>query len=141
MSQSAASLHYGRAGSAASIRLMVLSVILWAVGVLTIRLAAPLGVFSPGFSIVLMLATIPLAWQTVDLAVRLAGRDSPLLAVATLVSMPALLLDGLAMTWTPGIYGPAALPLRAEAAWLLWFVGISLAVALLRQMRQTERPD
>ena len=73
MSQSAAHLHYGRAGTAASIRLMVLSVVLWAVGVLAIRLAAPLGTFSPGFSIVLMLAPVPVAWTRVQAGDRVAG--------------------------------------------------------------------
>ena len=128
---------YGRAAAPASVRLMALSAMLWGVGVATIRLAAPHGLFAPAFSAVLFAATVPLAWFTVDLAVRVAGRHTPLLATATLVSMPALLLDGVAITWAPGLYGPAALPLRAEAAWLLWFVGVSLAMALWRQMRQS----
>ncbi len=122
-------------------RLTVLSAVLWAVGVLTIRFAAPFGLFSPGFSLALMLATIPLAWLTVDLAIRVAGQNAPLPWVAAMVSMPALLLDGVAIMWAPGLYGPAAMPLRAEAAWLLWFVGVSMAVALWRQMRQTAQAD
>ncbi len=132
-----ADLEYDRAAMPASVRLMALSATLWAVGVATIRLAAPFGLFAPAFAPVLFAVTVPLAWLAVDLAVRVAGPHTPLPAAATLVSMPALLLDGLAITWAPGLYGPAALPLRAEAAWLLWFVGVSLAVALWRQMRHT----
>ena len=126
---------YGRATHAASVRLLLLSVVLWAVGVITIRLAAPLGMFAPRLAPLLFLATVPLAWATVDLARRVAdGRHGLFEATAT-TCVPALLLDGLALTWAQPIYGLAALPLQAPAAWLLWFVGVSLAVAMWQRMR------
>ena len=78
---------------------------------------------------------MPLAWATVDLARRIAGGRTALLEATAVACIPALLLDGLALTWAQPIYGAAAMPLQGPAAWLLWFVGVSLAVALWRQMR------
>ena len=135
MSGMAVNHDYERANPASSAKLLVLSVVLWIVGVATIRLVAPCGRCAPRVGAGLFLATVPVAGATGDVAKRVAGGRVPLLQATTVASVPALLLDGLALGWAPAIYGPAAMPLQAPAAWLLWFVGVSLAVALWRQMR------
>jgi hypothetical protein len=112
-------------------RLSALSVGLWGIGVLSVHFAAPHGAFTPRFAAVLLLATIPMAWLTVRLAVRTSGlTPARIMETAALVSMPALLLDGLALTWVPAFYSIDPGEQRAAAAWLLWFVGVSLAVAI-----------
>ena len=128
---------YERAGSSASLPLIGLSVALWALGVAMIRLAAPFGMFARHLAAPLFLATIPMAWLTVDLAGRVAAGRLGVLEATAVVSAPALLLDGVALTWAPALYGVAAAPLQAPAAWLLWFVGVSLAVASARRLRHT----
>jgi hypothetical protein len=112
---------------------MALGAGLWAVGVLAIHQLAPFGVFLPDAGAILLLAALPMAWLTVRLAVRVAGEagPDPLTAVA-IVSAPALLLDGLALTWAPSIYAGSAGEQRAAGAWLLWFVGVSLLIAIAR---------
>jgi len=115
------------------VRLSALSVGLWVVGVLAVHFAAPFGVFGAPFAAILLIATIPLAWLTV----RLAGRFSPgrIVEAVALASMPALVLDGLALTWMPAVYSVDAGEQRAAAAWLLWFVGVSLAIAIWKSFR------
>ena len=117
------------------IRLLLLSVVLWAAGVVTIRVLAPTGWLTSGLSWLVLPATIPLVWLTLRLAMRIAGGMDPVL-VAAFVSMPALLLDGLAFSYVPFLYGAAEDERRAGAAWLLWFVGVSLALALLRGVKK-----
>ena len=126
----------GRAAFPPLARLFVLSVVLWGVGVAFIREAIPFGLFSAAASFALLAATLPVAWLTVRLARRVAGPGTTPFEAVALVSMPALLLDGLALTWAPAAYGPAGTSLRIPAAWLLWFVGVSLAVAVSAERRR-----
>ncbi len=137
---SAADLPYRHMIRVASAPLLGLSVVLWGLGVLAIRFGAPLGLFAPTPLAILFLATVPLAWSTVNFAARLTGRRLASLTAAAQASMPALLLDGLAIAWAPGLYGVDAQPVLAHiGAWLLWFVGICLAVALLWDARLATR--
>ena len=123
------------------LRLCVLSVLLWCAGVAAIRLALPLGVFTAGPAAwALLAATIPLAWLCLRLCVRIAGgAGAHIVDVAALVSAPALLLDGVAMSLAPWLYGPIEAGRRAGAAWVLWFVGATLALAFVQASRQASR--
>ena len=123
------------------LHLCALSVLLWCVGVAAIRLAVPYGVFAAGpASWALLAATLPLAWLCLRLCVRVAGgAGAEVVGVAALVSTPALLLDGVAMTLLPWLYGPLEAGQRAGAAWVLWFVGATLALAFLQASRQASR--
>jgi hypothetical protein len=53
-----------------------------------------------------------------------------------LVALPAALLDGIALTWLPGLYAGNATDQRAAGAWLLWFLGASFAAALAMSHRR-----
>ncbi len=121
------------------IRLMALGAGLWGIGVLTVHEAAPLEIFSPWFSGALLLLTVPVTWLTLRLVRRVAGRDCPDPFVAMgIASVPALLLDGVALTWMPTLYSAVEPQQRAAAAWLLWFVGVGLALSLIVPMRQRD---
>lgn len=117
-------------------RLSAVSVGLWGVGVLAVHFGAPLGVFTAPFAAVLLAATVPMAWGTVRLAGRVGGlAPARIVEAVALGSMPALVLDGLALTWMPAFYSVTAGEQRAAAAWLLWFVGVSLAIAVWKGSR------
>jgi Family of unknown function (DUF5367) len=80
----------------------------------------------------LYLLTVPVVWLTIESVARLGklSRLKTLMAVVIL-NFTATLLDGVAMAWLPSIYGlPASAHLLA-AAWLLWFVGVSLYLSLM----------
>lgn len=78
----------------------------------------------------LFLVTIPASWVSTLFCLRFGGatKESAIPAVA-LMSIAALLLDGIAFAWFPGAYGNDATVTRFGAAWLLWAVGIFLTVA------------
>ena len=84
----------------------------------------------------LFAATLPLVWLTLRLGRRVAGWDADVLLVAAWLSMPALLLDGAAFSAAPWLYGADEAARRAGAGWLLWFVGVSLALAFYQSSRQ-----
>jgi len=117
------------------VRLCALGVGIWVVGVVSAHLAAPFGMFTAGFAPALLITTVLAAWLCVRLVKRVSGRANLLEAVA-LVSMPALSLDGIALTWAPGLYSAVDSEQRQAAAWLLWFVGVSLSIALVRTGRR-----
>jgi hypothetical protein len=120
-----------------AVRLAVLGVVLWVMGVAGAHLAAPFGVFAPGLSAPLLLATLPMAWGSVRLARRITGLDAgQLVEGVALVALPAALLDGVALTWMPALYAADAADQRAVAAWLLWFLGASFAIALAMSRRK-----
>jgi hypothetical protein len=113
--------------------LLGLGVAFWVSGVVGVHFLAPLGVFSGRWSWALLVGTGPAAWGTVRLIKRVSGvAGGALPGAVAMVSMPALLLDGVAMTWAPFVYVGDAAAQRAVGAWLLWFVGVSLVVAFLR---------
>ncbi len=120
-------------------RLVALSVLLWGVGVGMIRQTSPLGLFAAGpASWALLAATLPLVWLCLRVCRRVAGGpDADIVQVAALASAPALLLDGLAMSLAPWLYGPIEAGRRAGAGWVLWFVGATLALAFLQAGWQT----
>jgi hypothetical protein len=117
-------------------RLYGLGAALWMVGVVSAHLGAPFGMFAAGFAPALLLGTVPVVWLTLRLVGRVAGGRMPVLEAVALTSLPALLLDGMAFTWMPGVYSASVFDQRQAAAWLLWFVGVSLAAAVLKGARQ-----
>jgi hypothetical protein len=113
----------------------MLGVLLWAGAGAGIHFAAPSGVFSSRIaSLVLMLATLPAAWATVRLAGRIGqASGTGLLESVALVAFPPALLDGIGLTWAPNIYAANPADQRGVAAALLWFLGASFAITLLRR--------
>ena len=72
------------------------------------------------------------------LAVRLPFGE--MLPPITLMTVTALLLDGIAISWVPFLYGGTGPNLAYGAAWLLWGVGaIFLAALMLAQRPKTAR--
>jgi hypothetical protein len=118
-------------------RLAMLGAVLWVIGVAGIHLASPSGVFSRRLGFFVLLAALPMAWGTVRLARRIClPSGAGLVEAVGLVALPAALLDGIALTWAPGLYAADAADQRAAAAWLLWFLGASFAAALAMSPRR-----
>jgi hypothetical protein len=129
----------GGLGSARGVKLVLLGGALWAIGMGGVHLAAVWGVFMPAWSALLLAMTLPMAWATLRLIRRVSGADaSGMVEVTALVSAPALLLDGVALTWAPSLYDATEAGQRAAGAWLLWFVGVSLVMAFAGA-RQAQR--
>ena len=67
------------------------------------------------------LATVPLAWGLLWLAMAM-GRVRGVLPALAVMSLVAMMLDGVAITWVPELYGVAPDAMGMAAAWLLWGV-------------------
>src|SRR5262249_33035093 len=80
----------------------------------------------------LFFGTIPGSWASIKVCLPLGGASlqNAVPAVA-LMSIAALLLDGIAFTWFPFAYGNEPQAIHLGAAWLLWAVGVFLAVSFL----------
>ena len=117
-----------------TIRLCLLSLTLWLIATAYIRWMP--GAFTdPVMGSLGFVTTFPMAWASVWLIRRIA--PDQLLAGVSLVGAVAMMIDGAALRFFPGVYGADALPLRLGAAWLLWGYGVSLAIALIWAWRET----
>ncbi len=117
---------------------VVLGIVLWAAGVGAARLGTPFGMFDARHAWILLLGSLPLVWLSVRLTGRVGGTGCSLIEAVGLASAPALLLDGVVLTWVPDLYCAGEAGHRAAGAWLLWFVGASLALAFWCASRQTD---
>ncbi len=130
-----------REGSIELIPFVALGALAWFVGVLFIRAAGTV-FFKEGslWLAGLYLLTIPGVWLAVK-GVALAGKLSgfSILIAIAIMNFTATLLDGVAIAWLPSLYN---LPFPAQplaAAWLLWFVGLSLACGYWESQRLPDR--
>lgn len=108
-----------------------LSVFYWFVAAQFIRLTLPAGWFGGVPGAVLFALSVPGAWLLVR-SVRRVGalRTDQLVAGVAVADAAALICDGVAFTWFPGLYGAPDADLRLGAAWLLWGVGVTLVWAV-----------
>lgn len=112
--------------------LAVLGAVLWLGAALLLRALAPLGVHDGAARVALYAAIVPGSWPFVLLLVR-AARLAPAqrlggVAVALAVAM---LLDGLALAWAPGLYGATLVDAAGAGAVILWGAGVILVLAAL----------
>jgi hypothetical protein len=114
------------------VRVVALGVVLWYLAAVVIRLGLPAGLYGGRAGALLFAGTIPLAWACVWLVTRVGAlRPAQVLPGVALACVAAMLCDGVALTWTPGVYGGASVRLALGAAWLLHGVGVILLAALL----------
>ena len=117
--------------------LVGLGVLFWLIAVLFIRYSLPAGVFGRPTAPVLFVLTVPAAWVLVWILKRAAAlRTDQLVAGVAVASAAALLCDGAALTWTPFLYAADSASLLPVAVWLLWGVGVCLALALVAARRE-----
>src|SRR5258708_10751520 len=113
------------------IALVVLAVALWILVTLNIRLR-PEHILDPVKGLIPFVTAALAGWLSVRLC-KFVGRlnQEQLLPGVSVVGAVAMMLDGAALKWFPGIYGFDEKTLRLGAAGLLWGYGVAFAVALL----------
>ncbi len=112
---------------------VALGVLFWSSGVLFIRFAGTMFFVNGSIWLIgLYLLTIPVVWLTIE-SVALVGKLSRLKTFMAIVilNFTATLLDAVAISWLPSIYGLPAPAHLLATAWLLWFVGISLYLSFM----------
>jgi hypothetical protein len=109
---------------------VILGAVFWFEALLFIRFEG-ISLFVNGNPLLLLLfiASIPIAWCSVKISAivsKVKGDD--LLNAVIIMVITAASLDGIALTWFPDWYGLSPAGLAIAAAWLLWGVGLSLAI-------------
>ncbi len=117
--------------------LVALGAVLWFAGMVFLRWAGSVGALTGMGRLVIYAIAIPITIPLIPLGPKLAAlpRDQTLRAVAIL-SMTALLIDGVVIGYFPQLYSDDPATARAAAGALLWAVGIALVLGL----RVEDRP-
>ena len=116
-------------------RLTLLGVFFWFLAAMAIRFFGPSllvrGSLAPMF---VFLATIPLTWGLLRLAMAMGRvRGAAVLPALAVMSLVAMMLDGVALTRVPQLYGVAPDAVGMAAAWLLWGVAWTFVWAFYRR--------
>lgn len=119
-----------------TIRLVIVGALLWLGAALILRSLAPLGVYEGANRLLLYAAIVPGTWPFVLLIVWAAGisRAQALHGVAIALAT-ALLLDGIALAWTPWLYGASIDDISAAGALILWGGGVFLVFGAIAARR------
>lgn len=114
------------------LRLVLFGALLWFAAAMIVRFGGPAGILAGGARLLTYALVIPGTVPFI-LAIPLAGgvgaAARPL--ATTVVTMAALLLDGVALAWFPGLYGDDPAVQFAGAAVIMWGAGVGLALGLL----------
>lgn len=119
------------------IALIAIGTFLWFLGVLFLRWASAGGFMSGAPQIIIYALVIPFTWPLIRFAphvVRLSAADT--LFAASVMSMTALLIDGIIIGYVPFVYSSDPALARACAGGLLWAVGVAMALGLTLQPRR-----
>jgi hypothetical protein len=116
--------------------LTVFSTVVWFLAAMFIRFVGPMGVFH-GYKVIALYAlTIP---ATAPLNARsrklVRAPKSQMVTVIAVTSAVATMLDGVAMSQFPALYGADPAITGAGAAWLLWAIGVAGVLSLITAAR------
>jgi hypothetical protein len=77
----------------------------------------------------LFIISIPLAWVLIKIVTTITKvKGNQVLTATVIMSITAMLLDGIALTWFQNWYGLEPTRLVLVGAWLLWGAGMVLAM-------------
>ena len=85
----------------------------------------------------LFIISIPLTWVLIKIVTMICNVEGNRVLTATVImSITAMLLDGIALTWFQGWYGLEPTKLVLLAAWLLWGAGMGLAMGYWESIKR-----
>jgi hypothetical protein len=121
-----------------TLSLILLGAVLWFLAAVFIRLALPWGVFGGGYAAAILFGLTALLAPVLLSAVHrlTAGGQRPRLPAAAILCLVGVLLDAVAMTWSPELYASNPARLVNGAAWRLFGVSALLTSAMLQDRRQ-----
>lgn len=112
-----------------------LGVAFWLAGALGLRFAEPLGVIGAGVApqaLALAVLTAVFAGAVVVVQGLLRLPKTRLFEAVSVMTMAALLMDGLAFSFAPGLYGAGEGHRLAASALVMWSAGVGMVVAWWR---------
>lgn len=114
--------------------LIALGIAFWFLAAMMVRFLGPfVFVAESGTLVLTFVFSIPLAWAFFWLGTALSGaRGADVLPAVSVLTFVALCLDGVALTWFRGLYGPTY---AYGGPWIMWGAGLILMFALLNTQR------
>lgn len=104
----------------------LLGAALWFAAAMLLRTIGPMGMYEGANRIILYVLVVPGTVPLVPLVGRLARLERAQLGLGlSFGTAVAVLLDGLALAWVPGLYGGAAYAAGAGAV-ILWGAGFAI---------------
>jgi hypothetical protein len=127
--ESAMSEHTNRIGltTRQSVIAMVIGAVLWLFAAVVLGALAPSGIYEGSARVWLYLLLIPITVPFIPALRIIAGlpHDKTGIAVA-LATATAMLLDGMALAWFPGLYGGTPAYVAGAGAAILWGAGVAV---------------
>lgn len=117
---------------------VVLGVVFWFSAALLVRFLGEV-VFTPNnpLLIVMFIVAIPIGRLFIWIAQQIGKLpDKAVFAPAVMMTQVALLLDGIAITWFPQLYGQSHTHVMLGAALIMWGAGVGMVIAWM--MSKTE---
>jgi hypothetical protein len=112
--------------------LVVIGVVIWLLGALLLNYLGEIGSLQGASLIIVYAALIPGTVPIILLVRRLARLATDQIALASaIVVASAIVLDGLALSWFPALYGPGIAQTAVSGAIILWGGGVAIALGCL----------
>jgi hypothetical protein len=115
-----------------TVLLIIIGAVLWFLAAIILRLIAPMGALEGSARLITYALVIPGTLPFVILT-RMAAklRSDQLFTGVAVVTMTALLIDGIVIAWFPAVYGGALPQVTNCAAAILWGAGVGLVLAFI----------
>jgi hypothetical protein len=113
---------------------IILGIIFWFAAAMIIRFLGPT-FFGSGtmLQVVAFVVTVPIAWVFFWLGITLVGaKGAAVMPTMVVMSFTAMLLDGIALTFFPTLYGPTYV---IGGAWILWGLGLIQVMTFIQTRR------
>lgn len=114
---------------------VTLGVVFWFAAAMLIRFLGPTFFGSGNMMLMLLafVATVPIAWVFFWLGITLVGaKGAAVMPTMVVMSFTAMLLDGIALTFFPTLYGPT---FAIGGAWILWGLGLIQLMTFIQTRR------
>lgn len=135
-----ASTPVGRVGlrSGQTVACLIIGAILWFVAALMLRYMGPMGVYEGTSRVILYALIVPGTIPFLVVGFRIARLDqSQKFAGVSVMLMAAMLIDGTALAWFPGLYGHTPDLVAGAGGTILWGAGIALVLGFFMNKHTT----
>jgi hypothetical protein len=115
----------------------VMSLGLWFIGAMSVRIGSPLGLFGPTASLIAFAAAIPIGWGSVLFIIKVAKLSANQIVPSISLGLAiATFFDGIGITWASWLYGTDLAQIALGAAWILWGIFAFTAAAFVEAYRR-----
>ncbi len=119
------------------LKLLILGIIFWFTAAMMIRFGSPLGLFKVTIMPIQFLLAFPVTLIFFLISKKIVGFSSKksLQSISIMTTM-AILLDVIHLTWFTEFYGGNLRDVFSGTIWILWGVGVGLALGLYFEIRK-----